>query len=154
MKSLHRFPVNLNFLITDFSSVDWRPFTDIQYVMNTPVEMYSCRRSTPFARVYTRSRISKNNLCLPTEIQYFRGRDTYSEYKMAGRAFASSIFTSRYTRCSYAKRIRNIFKITVTHTLHPFRKYIISIYLYALEKMSEIRKSEKMKRDTYTSEIN
>lgn len=54
VKSVRRFPVNLNFLITDFQfSVDWRPFTDIQYVMNMPAKCIRCRRSTPFARVYT-----------------------------------------------------------------------------------------------------
>jgi len=55
--------------------------------MNVPVKCIRAvlRRSTPpFARIYTWSRISKNNLCLPTEIQYSRGEDT-PRYKMAVR---------------------------------------------------------------------
>lgn len=59
---MRQFPVKLNFLITDFSSVDWRPFADIQYIMN--IRRRKCIRAARIgevradrvrARVYTRS---------------------------------------------------------------------------------------------------
>lgn len=168
VKSLHRFPVNLNFLITDFSSVDWRPFTDIQYVMNAPVEMYSwscaSAKYTSFARVYTRSRISKNNLCLPTEIQYFRGRDTVRRVQN-GRSHLVYLHENIYAVLMQKERTRentprtlgetkytgqnNVFKIN-THKRHTntlFNLKIINLILRA-RKVSKIA-SDKKKKYSY-----